>query len=108
MSLASQYHAHIYFKPDQFAQAAAIREAISNRFLVAAGKMHSTPIGPHSRGMFQVIFSSSQFGQIVPWLMFQRQSLSILVHPDTGEHLIDHTDRALWLGEQLLINTGVF
>ncbi len=28
----------------------------------------------------------------------------MLVHPETGDDVIDHTDHALWLGEKLELN----
>ncbi len=48
-----------------------------------------------------------QFGVLVPWLMVHREGLDILVHPETGEDVEDHTDRALWLGEKLDLNIEV-
>ncbi|MFM7886275.1 MAG: DOPA 4,5-dioxygenase family protein, partial [Pseudanabaena sp.] len=46
----------------------------------------------------------NQFERIVPWLLLNRQSLAILVHPNTGNAIADHTDHALWLGEKLEVN----
>jgi DOPA 4,5-dioxygenase len=54
--------------------------------------------------MYQVAFAPDQFDKVVPWLMLHRGGLDILVHPNTGDALADHTDRALWLGEKLAVN----
>jgi DOPA 4,5-dioxygenase len=34
----------------------------------------------------------------VPWLMFNRQGLNILIHPLTDDEVEDHTEHAVWLG----------
>jgi DOPA 4,5-dioxygenase len=54
--------------------------------------------------MYQVAFAPDQFAQVVPWLMLNRNGLDVLVHPNTGDDLGDHRDRALWLGEKLPLN----
>lgn len=101
------FHAHIYFNPESRDAAAQIREALGAQFEVKLGRWHDRPIGPHSKAMYQVAFSPDQFGQIVPWLMLHRQGLEILVHPETGDDVVDHTDHALWLGKQLDLNIEV-
>jgi DOPA 4,5-dioxygenase len=57
--------------------------------------------------MYQVKFAPDQFGLLVSWLMLNREGLDILVHPETGEDVGDHADRALWLGEKLQLNIEV-
>ena len=36
--------------------------------------------------------------------MLNREGLDILVHPNTGDDVKDHTDHSLWLGEKLELN----
>ena len=55
----SAYHAHIYYLPETRADAAAVRERLSARFEVQLGRWHDLPIGPHTQGMYQVLFASS-------------------------------------------------
>jgi len=55
-----------------------------------------------------VVFSPDQFGKVVPWLMLNREGLDVLVHPETGDNVIDHLDHALWLGKKLKLNIGTF
>jgi aromatic ring-cleaving dioxygenase len=102
------YHAHIYFKPEQVDIAVSLRQEIGRTFKVDIGNIHTKPIGPHTSGMFQIIFMKEQFASFVPWLMFNRQNLNVLIHPDTGNHLKDHTEYALWLGQSQAINTSIF
>ncbi|NEQ21928.1 MAG: 4,5-dioxygenase [Microcoleus sp. SIO2G3] len=98
------FHAHIYFDPSSREAAARVREGLGSNFDVQLGRWHDKPIGPHSKAMYQVAFLPEQFGIVVPWLMLNREGLDILVHPETGDDVGDHTDRALWLGEKLELN----
>jgi aromatic ring-cleaving dioxygenase len=74
---------------------------------VELGRWHDKPIGPHPKSMYQVKFVPEQFGKLVPWLMLHREGLDVLVHPETGDAVRDHTDQALWLGEKLALNIAV-
>ena len=103
----SGYHAHIYFEDSSADYAAEIRETIAARFDVEMGRWHDKLVGPHSRPMYQVSFAPSLFAEFVPWLMVNHGELSVLIHPRTGDDLPDHTDFALWLGEQLDLDTSV-
>lgn len=66
------------------------------------------PIGPHLTAMFEVnLFTPAQFGAFIPWLMLHRGPLSVLVHPNTGNELHDHTVGAVWLGEKLPLDVSI-
>ena len=41
---------------------------------------------------------ASEFQNIVPWLMLNREGLDVLVHPLTESSYDDHSKNALWLG----------
>ena len=98
------FHAHVYFDPATREAAARIRDGVAAQFDVELGRWHDKPIGPHPKSMYQVKFSPSEFGNVVPWLMLHHEGLDVLIHPDTGEDVGDHTSRALWLGEKLALN----
>ncbi|KAJ6781182.1 hypothetical protein PWT90_05959 [Aphanocladium album] len=76
------------------------------------------PIGPHPSAMFEVsVFTPAQFGAFIPWLAVWRGPLPVLVHPNTlpedGETLAaaelrDHTERAIWLGEEQSLDLRIF
>jgi DOPA 4,5-dioxygenase len=51
--------------------------------------------------MYQLAFSVEEFPRLVPWLMLNRDGLSILVHPNTLRPRDDHLIHALWLGAPL-------
>ncbi|MDJ0936107.1 MAG: DOPA 4,5-dioxygenase family protein [Kiloniellales bacterium] len=92
------FHAHVYYDAEQKPRAAALREAVEAHFEVVMGRWHDAPIGPHPRGSYQIAFDPAVFGSLVPWLALNRDGLTILVHPETGDDVPDHTDHALWLG----------
>lgn len=100
----SGYHAHVYFDATSRDRAWALREAIAQRFPMEVGRFHEKPVGPHPRWSYQVAFTPAQFGEFVPWLMLNREGLTVFIHPETGDQLSDHAQRALWLGEMLDLN----
>ena len=99
-----EYHAHVYYVPETRAAAEQLRRQLGIQFAVRLGRWHDTPVGPHTRGMYQVLFAAAEFARVVPWLMLNRGPLDVLVHPSTGDDLADHTAHALWLGERLPLN----
>ncbi len=98
------YHAHIYYDPDNRENAENIREQIGQRFDAILGRWHDIPVGPHPTAMYQVAFTSAEFQNIVPWLMLNRNGADILLHPETGDDIADHTVHAAWLGCKLDLN----
>ncbi len=106
-SIVHDYHAHVYFDAASRPAAAELRQQIEHRFTVRMGSWHEVPVGPHVQAMYQVAFKVPLFAELVPFLMLNRQGLSILVHPQAGRPREDHLVRALWLGEKLPIKTEV-
>ena len=102
------FHAHVYYDPQTREQAERVREGLGSKFKVQLGRWHDKPVGPHPKSMYQVAFDASEFAGIVPWLMLNREGLDVLVHPQTGDSLTDHTDHALWLGNKFDLNVGMF
>ena len=101
------YHAHVYYNPASRAAAELLREAIASGFSVELGRWREEPVGPHREPMYQVKFACSEFSRIVPWLMLNRKGLTILIHPNTGDAYLDHTENALWLGQMLKLNLEI-
>ena len=95
------YHAHVYYDEARRAEAAALREAMGARFKVVLGRWHDMPVGPHPQAMYQVAFGVEEFPRLVPWLMLNRGSLAVLVHPLTQDEYEDHAHHGLWLGAML-------
>ena len=97
------FHAHVYYDPETRPAAERLREAIGAGFKVQLGRWHDKPVGPHPVSMYQVAFAVPEFPRLVPWLMLNREALSILVHPLTGNDYDDHAHHALWLGPPLAL-----
>lgn len=103
------FHAHIYFEPKTRASAEALRQLISEHLgqkLRHWGELIDRPIGPHPLPMFEIDFSYDRFGEVVTLLMQNHGNHSVLIHPQTGDDLKDHTTHALWLGVQQPLELG--
>jgi DOPA 4,5-dioxygenase len=98
MADTAGYHVHVYFDPTTRPVAQRLRDAIVSQFTVEPGGFSDEPRGPHPISQFNVIFKNDEFQNIVPWLMFNREGLDVLVHPLTEDMVDDHTIFALWLG----------
>ena len=98
MSELKGYHAHVYYDAANKPAAARLRDTIIAKFNVEPGGFSDEPRGPHPISQFNVIFETSEFQHIVPWLMLNREGLDVLVHPLTESSYDDHSKNALWLG----------
>ncbi|MBF0280091.1 MAG: DOPA 4,5-dioxygenase family protein [SAR324 cluster bacterium] len=104
LSIIDDYHAHIYYDTQTKSAAAQLRSQLETQFDTVLGRWHDQLVGPHPRWSFQVAFKSELFGKIIPWLALNRNNLVILIHPNTGDDVIDHTDYAIWMGEKMELN----
>jgi aromatic ring-cleaving dioxygenase len=101
------FHAHIYYDPRTRPVAGTLREKIAALFTTELGRWHDAPVGPHPVSMYQVAFAPEEFGRLVPWLMLNRGSLDVLIHPQTGDAYANHTEHAAWLGAKLPLRLDV-
>ncbi|MCG9776612.1 DOPA 4,5-dioxygenase family protein, partial [Vibrio diabolicus] len=60
-------------------------------------------VGPHKMPMFEIHLESLS-EEFLAWLDTIRGDFSVLIHPVSEEELLDHTERAIWLGREI----GVF
>ena len=107
--IIQHYHAHVYYDPASSRdRAARLRERVAATFPGATlGRWHDTPVGPHTQSMYQIAFPPSLLASFLPWLMLNRDGLSILLHPGTGDAYADHIDHAVWLGSVLPLRMNV-
>ncbi len=54
-----------------------------------------------------MIFETSEFQDIVPWLMLNRDGLDVLVHPLTESSYDDHSKNAMWLGTPVSLKLDI-
>ncbi|KAK3899373.1 DOPA-like domain-containing protein [Staphylotrichum tortipilum] len=115
------FDVHIYYfqaNPEQTKYARALWQRIRLEFPeLRIYTFWDRPVGPHPVAMFEVnLFTPAQFGAFVSWLAVWRGPLSVLIHPNTVEHgvsearteLRNHTERAIWMGERLPLDVGLF
>ena len=108
--IIESYHAHIYYDPASTrGTAEALRERIGAAFPQAKlGRWHDEQVGPHPQSMYQVAFPTEMLAAFVPWLMLNRDGLTVLLHPETGNALRDHTAHAAWFGAVLPLRLEAF
>ena len=102
------FHAHIYYDPDQVEQAKAVAAAAQARFAVPVGHFHLKPVGPHPRGSVQITVPRDQFGDFAQWIALNRAGLTIFAHTSTGEDRADHTEHVIWFGESEPLDLSIF
>lgn len=105
----SSYHVHVYYSDDTKSVAEVLRGGMIVEFTGAEfGHWHDKPVGPHPDGSFQIAFRPELFHDIMAYLTLNRNGLTILIHPNTGEDLLDHRDRAMWMGEVRPLDLNIF
>jgi aromatic ring-cleaving dioxygenase len=102
------YHAHIYYDPASRDRAARLRERVAAAFPRATiGRWHDELVGPHTQSMYQIAFPTDLLAAFLPWLMLNRDRLTVLLHPETGDAYTDHSAHAAWLGAVLPLRLDV-
>ena len=106
----AHYHAHIYYDPaTSRGRAERLRQRVAAEFPAATlGRWHDETVGPHPQSMYQIAFASEMLAQFVPWLMLNRDALTVLLHPETGDSYADHSAHAAWFGAVLPLRLDVF
>lgn len=95
------YHAHIYFKPEQKMIADEFRKLILENLsllLHHVSPLYLGPLGPHPIPTFEIHFKSEYLDSVQEFLKLHRSGLSVLIHEDTGDDVQDHSENILWLG----------
>lgn len=106
----SSWHAHVYFDAATRDLAWHLRETIERELagLIAMGRFHEKPVGPHPMWSYQMAIGTPDFADVVGWLSTHHGSLDVFIHPNTGDALRDHRDRALWIGHSHRLKLEMF
>lgn len=107
-SSIEKYHAHVYFDESTVEQAKTLCEEAGQKFGAAVGRVHRKKVGPHPSWSCQLAFDRSNHTDLLTWLALNRNGLTILVHPLSGNDLLDHTNYASWMGEPQELNLSIF
>jgi len=118
------YHIHIFFlqkNNNSIGKALELRQKFINVFqpkpackdlfhndYMCMFETDYEPVGPFVAGQWGVYLLPEHFDKTVTWIMQQRGTLDILVHPNSGYQLEDHTNWALWGGRVWAIDTTAF
>jgi DOPA 4,5-dioxygenase len=108
MASIQDFHAHIYFDPEQLGEAQAVAAEARERFGVPVGHFHLRPVGPHPRGSVQLTVLPEQFGEFAQWAAINRRGLTIFAHAETGDDLADHTRHVIWFGPSEPLDLKIF
>ena len=102
------FHAHIYYDPEEVDQAKQLAAAAQARFGLPVGHFHLHGVGPHPRGSVQLTVPTEQFGDVAQWLALNRGALTIFAHANTGADLADHTEHVIWFGPSEKLDLMIF
>jgi DOPA 4,5-dioxygenase len=104
------YHAHVYYDPAKTRdRAERLRQRVAEKFPQAKlGRWHDEMVGPHPQSMYQIAFPREMLAEFTPWLMLNRDGLTVLLHPETGDNYTDHSAHAAWFGAVLPLRLEVF
>lgn len=104
----TDFHAHIYFNPDQLELARDLGEDVRARFGVPMGHLHVAPVGPHPRGSCQLTIPPDCFGEVARWLVLNRRGFTIFAHASTGDDRADHSHNVIWFGPSEALDLSIF
>lgn len=114
------YDFHVYYvdhNEQSVTEATALRNKLLADFrvegdegLIIVKKLRDNKvIGPHITHFWEVdVVRPEIFVRLLSWFQLNHGTLSVLIHPQTGNDLLDHTERALWLGKPLPILENIF
>jgi DOPA 4,5-dioxygenase len=102
------FHAHIYYDPEEVELAKRLAKEAQDRFPVAVGHFHLRPVGPHPRGSVQLTVPRDSFGEVAQFLALNRGPLTVFAHAETGDDLADHSKHVIWFGPSEQLDLSIF
>jgi aromatic ring-cleaving dioxygenase len=103
-------HIHVYFTAEEKDTALELRQFIEDSFpALKLGRVHDKPVGPHPKGSFLIEVPEKYLDFMVEVMMQHNMGLSILIHRETGNDLVDHSpENTIWINEELELDTSIF
>ncbi|CAH6718549.1 hypothetical protein CLIB1444_01S09208 [[Candida] jaroonii] len=114
------YDFHIYYyahNQSSLAESNALQQRFLNDFsnegedgsVIVKKLPNEKVIGPHPTQFWEVdVLRPEVFIKVISWFQLNHGNLSVLIHPQTGDDILDHTGRAMWLGDKLPLLLDVF
>ncbi|MDF1665616.1 MAG: DOPA 4,5-dioxygenase family protein [Planctomycetota bacterium] len=118
---------HLVFNEAQASEARQVFDAFiefveEREIPYQRGMIFEKPVGPWPTPMWQVLLRpessfaqlESHIGACLGWMMINRGSFSVMIHPNTDESsesggaLRDHRDYCLWLGTPQNLKLSIF
>ncbi|MGH2354816.1 MAG: DOPA 4,5-dioxygenase family protein [Chloroflexota bacterium] len=108
--LSEDFHFHLYFSAETRHSALAIREQLKQvtDFEFDLPPVRERPVGPHRWPIWSLWVDRANFAAATLWMMRHHGRHSVLVHPETGDALADHSAHAMWLGRPETLNLDGF
>jgi DOPA 4,5-dioxygenase len=108
MTHIHDFHAHIYYDPEEVDRAKALAAEAQRRFGLSIGHFHLRPVGPHPRGSVQMTVPTDRFGEVATWLSVNRDGLTVFAHASTGDDRRDHSFNVVWFGPSEALDLSIF
>jgi DOPA 4,5-dioxygenase len=108
------HHVHVYFNHaahSELKKAEDLKVKIAQNFPdLQHGKLYADPVGPHMEGQFVVYAPDNRLNMVKEFLKAHNNGLSILIHPNTGNDIVDHSDaKTEWINKKPdLLNINYF
>lgn len=95
------FHLHVYYDLADLELGNQVHQDLSRQLkcIDGCGPVKKVPVGPHPKPSFEVWFQNRYLGEVILWVMQNRQGLSALIHPLTENEVRDHSDHAIWIGK---------
>ncbi len=104
------FHSHIYYNASSKEKAVILHHFLKSTL---SQELRISPLfdylmGPHPFWMFEADFKLKSFLTVIEALAKHSEDLSILIHPLSGDGLLDHTDYAMFLGRKENLILDIF